>query len=436
MNREFFSVLLLALTTTTVVLADSQSLVEWWSLHAQATYLPQGHGRFHSLYSGPNSLSADPDLQATITSTLFAGLRLWPGGAVYVNPEIDGGAGISTGFGVAGFPNGEGTRVGSRRLRPYLSRVFLRQQFSLSDENDRQVAEANELAGPMAKNRLTLTLGKYSATDVFDQNAYAHDPRTHFLNWALMDNAAWDYPANSRGFTWGATAELVWRDWSARVGDFLVPLVANGPDLNYHIGRDYGLVMEIERVISYRKRPGKLRVMGFFNRAGMGNYRTTLNTPAFEEDVTRSRAAGEHKYGYGINAEQELADGLGSFLRAGWNDGHTETWAFTEVDRTASVGITLNGIAWNRARDQIGLAGVVNALSPDHRQYLAAGGLGFIIGDGGLNYGTENILEAYYLWQVILSLSLTVDFQEIQHPAYNRDRGPAAIVSGRFHWAF
>jgi high affinity Mn2+ porin len=429
-------VILTTLMTVSLAWADSLDTSRRWSLHAQATYIVQGHGPFHSPYSGANSLSARSDAQATITSTLFAGMRVWPGGEIYVNPELDGGAGLSEGFGVAGSPNGEGTRVGTRRIRPYLSRLFFRQVIGLGSETELRESAANQMAGPIAKKRLTFTFGKYSAVDVFDQNTYSHDPRTQFLNWALIDNAAWDYPANSRGYSWGSSLELTLEKWAARAGGFLVPLEANGPDLDKNIAHAHGLVAEIERSVEWRHHPGKWRILGFYNEGFMGDYRTTLVTPAFQEDVTRSRQVGNRKYGYGLNGEQELCEDLGSFLRAGWDDGHTETWAFTEVDRTLSMGLRLNGNRWNRQEDTFGLAGIVNALSREHREYLAAGGLGFIIGDGRLNYGTENIIETYYRWQAFESLALTFDIQGIQNPAYNRDRGPVVVFGGRLHWEF
>jgi len=407
---------------------------EWWNLHAQATYLPQGHAPFHADYSGPNSLAATTDVQATLTSTLFLGVRLWKGGALYANPELDGGAGLSTGFGVAGFPNGEATRVGSGGLRLYLSRLFYRQTLDVGGPIEQQSSEANQLAAPLAQDHWTFTFGKYAATDIFDQNRYAHDPRTQFMNWALMDNAAWDFPANSRGYTWGAALEWQQAEWSWRAGGFLLPTYANGPDLDQNIAHAHGVVSEIERRVHWLNHPGTWRLLGFLNEGFMGDYRATLNTPEFGEDITRTRGAGARKYGYGLNIDQEFTRDLGGFLRAGWNDGHTETWAFTEVDRTLSLGLSLNGAAWRRAEDTVGFAGAINALSPDHRAYLAAGGLGFILGDGRLNYGTENILETYYALKLLKSVTFTVDAQGIWNPGYNRDRGPAAVFAGRLHW--
>ena len=389
---------------------------EIFSLHGQTTWIGQAHGPFHAPYSGPNSLGNVADEENTVTATLFAGARLWEGAGLYFNPEAAGGGGLSGGVGLAGVTNGEATRVGTRALRISMARLYWRQS--------------------VAKDRLILTVGKFSVLDVFDTNKYAHDPRTQFMNWGLMANAAWDYPADSRGYTWGASIEAAWENWSTRLGSFLEPEQANGPHLETDNSRANGNVIELEHRHEISQRPGAVRLLAFWNQADMGHYRTALNSTGIPPDIVATRTGGNRKYGVGLNAEQDLSTNWGAFMRLGWDDGHTETWAFDEVDRTASIGVSLKGTTWKRPDDGVGLAFMVNGLSQDHEDYLAAGGSGFLLGDGRLNYGTEKILETYYVWKVWKFVSLTADFQGVQNPGYNQDRGPVLVGALRMHAEF
>jgi high affinity Mn2+ porin len=392
-----------------------------FDLHGQATIIPQMHPPFHSDYAGANSLVNKFDLEPTYTATLFSSARLWPGARVYFSPEATAGGGLSGGRGLAGITNGDVTRVGTRALRIYMARLYLQQTVHFSSQDEK---------------KLVWSAGKVSVSDFFDNNTYSHDPRTQFMNWGLMANAAWDYPADSRGYTWGSALDVAWEDWSARAGGFLMPDDANGPHLETDITRANGEVLELEHRHHLRSRPGAIRLLGFWNNADMGHYTNAIETTGLPPDVTRTRQGGNRKYGAGLNAEQEMTPDLGSFMRLGWNDGHTETWAFDEVDRTASIGFNLKGSRWKRSEDVVGLAFLINGLSADHRAYLAAGGSGFLLGDGRLNYGTENIIEAYYLWKIFRFASLTLDFQGIQNPGYNKDRGPLAVGGLRLHIEF
>ena len=427
------------LTAATTARAEEKSPLtkpDDWSLHFQATTVSQLHDRFASPYAGQNSFRPDESLHNSVTATLFLGARLWSGAEFYVNPETAGGRGFSGTLGAAGFPNGEITRVGKEEMTGYFARYFLRQTFPLGNGATETIAAGpNQLPGKRDPSNLTVTLGKFSAADLFDQNAYSHDPRTRFLNWSLMGNGAWDYPADTRGYTYGVALEWNQPTWSARLGSFAEPTTANGAHFDHHLARALGNVAEIERSYSLGNHPGKIRALGFVNLAHMGDYRVTLNTPAYGMDLAQSRA-NRIKYGVGLNVEQELTRDLGAFARVGWNDGATETWAFTEIDRTAALGLSLKGTSWGRAGDHVGLAGVVNGLSNSHRDYLAAGGYGFIIGDGRLRYGEEMILETYYSLRVVSWAFVTLDYQWINHPAYNRDRGPASIGSLRLHAEF
>ena len=432
MNR-LFSLLCCGFLIPRYLCAES---LELWNLHAQSTVITQAHPPFHAAYSGPNSLVNDWDWETTYTATLFSGLRLWPGGAFYFDPEATAGGGLSEGLGLAGVPNGEVTRVGTRAVRVYTARLFLRQTFGLGGASTHVADAPGQLAAWQDSQRVTLTFGKLSVLDIFDNNTYSHDPRTQFMNWGLMANSAWDYPADTRGYTWGAAAEWTNEAWSWRAGGFLEPEQANGPHLESDITKASGEVTELEHDHELAGHPGALRLLAYWNQADMGHYRSAILLSPVNPDITQTRAAGSRKYGFGLNAEQELAADLGGFLRLGWNDGHTETWAFDEVDRTASVGLILRGRRWSRPDDTVGLAVLINGLSPDHRDYLAAGGNGFLLGDGNLNYGTEDIIETYYAVRLIKALTVTLDFQGFNNPGYNRDRGPVAVGSLRAHLEF
>ncbi len=409
---------------------------EDWSIHGQTTVIEQWHDGFEAAYSGTNSLNPAREDKHTATLTVFLGRRLWPGGEIYYNPEMTQGTGLSGTLGLAGFPNGEATRAGSENPEYNTARLFLRQTFGLGGSAETTESGANQLAGPQDPERLTLTLGKLSATDLFDDNAYSHDPRTQLLNWALMDNGAWDYPADAKGYTGGFTADLRLARRSLRWGIFMEPAEANGRPLDPHLSKGFGQAFEWEERYSAAGRPGVLRVLAYWNQAHMGSYAEALrqagpNPP----DVTLSRRY-RSKAGAGLNWEQQLAGGLGAFARLGFNDGHNETWAFTEIDRTASAGLNLKGTAWKRPDDTVFAACVINGLSPEHRRYLAAGGYGFIIGDGFLRYGAEEILETGYDWKAARWLAVAADLQLADHPAYNHDRGPVKIAALRLHSEF
>jgi high affinity Mn2+ porin len=407
----------------------------WYSAHGQTTIVTQTHDVFPALYTGTNSLRPVEGSPTSLTSTLFLAARLWESGELLINPEIAGGLGFSNTTGVAGFPNGEITRVGLPEPTPYFARFALRQTFGLGGTQELVEDGPNQIAGLRDIDRVTVTLGKLTATDIADDNRYSHDPRTQFLNWSLIYNGAWDYPANVRGYTYGLAVELNRRDWAVRYGIFAEPAFANGAPLDPHFLNANGQVVEVEERYCLGEHPGKLRLLAFLNHAHMGNYNQALAEMPVNPDVTLTRVY-RFKYGFGVNFEQEATKDLGLFGRLGWDDGHSEAWAFTEIDRTASLGLVLKGTAWCRPDDEVGLAGVINGLAGPHRHYLGAGGLGFIIGDGQLRYGPEEILELYYNFQIHKGIDLTLDFQEINHPAYNRDRGPVSVGSIRVHFEF
>ena len=409
---------------------------EPWSLHGQVTTVIQGHGAFPSPYAGANSLESRKETRTSFTTTLFLGRRLWKGAEFYLNPEAAAGQGISQVMGLAGAPNGKTYRVGSSKLKVALARLFLRQTWGLGGGSEAVAPDANQLGGSRQTRRIVMTLGRFSAGDIFDQNAYAHDPRSQFLNWALMDTATWDYPADTRGYTWGAALEVYGDAWALRAGSFLEPKEANGLLFDHHVARAHGDVLEVEHGHELGGLAGRIRVLGYANHARMGDYRESLAASPARPDVTTTRREGRLKYGWGLSAEQALTADLGAFLRAGWNDGRTETWAFTEVDRTVAGGVSLAGPRWGRPADRLGLAAIVNDLAPDHRAYLAAGGYGFIVGDGRLDPGQERILEAYYALEAHPGITVSLDAQRVQDPAFNRDRGPISIFAVRVHGQF
>ena len=366
------------------------------------------------------------------------GARLpWSGGEFYFDPEVSGGEGFGGVTGIAGFPNGEIPRVGSPEPQPYIARAFLRQSFGLAEQREQINSDQNQLAGFRDVSRVTLSVGKIAATDLFDNSAYARDPRTQFENWALMDNGAWDYPADTRGYTYGAALELYQPTWTLRYGAFAMPKAANGSTFDWNVPKALGQAIEFEQRWTVREKPGTARFLVFANTAHMGNYRQAIDHPGpAGPDIALTRTYSA-KYGFGLSADQAITSDLGIFGRLGWNDGHTESFVFTEIDRTASIGLSLKGTRWHRQDDVLGIAAVANGISRDHRDYLGAGGHGFLIGDGRLpHYALEEIGEAYYLIKVYDRVFVTADVQIVDHPAYNRDRGPIAIGGIRVHAEF
>lgn len=406
---------------------------ELWSIHFQATTITQGHGYFHSPYQGANSLSPNPDTETSFTSTLFLGRKLWEGGEFYFNPEVTAGGGLSDSVGLAGASNGDAYRINTSAAAGNTSRLFFKQVFGLGGPNETISPDKNQLGAEVNQNRLTVVAGKFSLTDFFDGNSYSHDPRTQFMNWAIMDNGAWDFAADTRGYTSGFMLEYNRVNWALRFASVLEPKTANGMEMDLDIPQAHGDNAEFEYRYSVNAHPGKVRILAYANHAHMGNYRNALKLSPVNPDITQTETYCV-KYGFGLNFEQEITKYLGGFLRAGWNDGATESWAYTEIDRTVSLGVILNGSLWKRPDDIVGLAVVVNGISPDHRAYLEAGGYGFIIGDGRLNYALEQIVEAYYAWRIFKGFTVTGDFQFVENPAYNQDRGPVAIFGARLHY--
>ena len=417
-----------------------------WTYHFQLTAINQGHLSFTAKYSGQNSLMSTAESNyLSVTSTLFIGRKLWKNASLYWNEEIAGGQGVSSARGVAGFVNGETFRIGSPAPALYLARLYLRQSFHLKKKVYEKTDDgANQLEGYEPTSRITITAGKFGLADFFDLNKYSHDPRSQFMNWSLMSNGAWDYPANTRGYTTGIVVALVKPSWALRISGVVEPKKANGLVMDYNITKSHGLTFEIEKRWKGNN-PGIVRLLAFDNTTQAPTYSTTLqqvkNGDSSSVDVYTGQKEwkiyGGKKYGFGINSEQQIAKDAGLFLKAGWNDGKTATWAFTEIDRSVSGGISIIGEKWKRKDDVIGVAEVINGISKSHRNFLNAGLYGFIIGDGKLtNYGVEAITEIYYNAQLTKSFFISGDYQFVQNPAYNKDRGPVHVFAVRAHLEF
>jgi high affinity Mn2+ porin len=430
---------LVILLLSVIKLASGQDTVkqERYSFHFQQTIITQYKPGFNAPYSGLNSLSPLTETQSSITSTFFGAVRLWKGAEAYFNPEISGGSGLSKTLGVAGFPNGETFRIGGAEPKIYIARLYFKQNFEWGNEKDTIESGVNQLAGLKSKRYFSIAVGKFGMADFFDNNAFSHDPRSQFMNWALMDNGAWDYPANTRGYVIGATAELGQPDWTLRFAFTMVTTQANESVWDAKIGKANTQTLEYERRYTIGGQKGTLRLLGFLNNGKFGDYNLAIAENPKAPNVDTTQAYGRHKYGFGINAEQYLSKDFGVFAKASYNDGHTETWFFTEIDRSLTFGGVLKGTQWERGDDEAGLAFIANGLSAPHRNYLADGGYGFLIGDGKLNYATEMIAELYYKINAYQKkFFITPDYQFILNPAYNKDRGPVNVFSIRAHVEF
>ena len=422
-------------TDATDVAAAAPPPPERWAVHWQMTDIFQYHPAFHSPYEGPQSFDRGNHTGNTYDFTAYLGVRPWAGAEFWVDPELNEGIAPNDTLGIAGYVNGDGAKVGKSHPYTRFQRVFLRQTWALGEAADAQAADENQLAGPKPKDRVVLTLGKYNATDIFDTNAYAHDARRDFLNWSLIDAGSFDYAADAWGYSYGATAELYRGDWQWRLGLFDLSDVPNSE----HLTRDltqFQVIGEVEHDHKLWGRPGALRATVFVSRGNMGRYADAValaratGAPADTALVRRyaSRPGGS------VNLEQEVADGVGVFARAGFDDGTHESYEYTDIDRSVSAGVSVKGARWGRKDDTAAVAGVVNVVSGVHQRYLDAGGLGILIGDGRLPHpDDEHILEAYYKAGLPHAVDATLDVQAIGSPAYNRDRGPVVVFGLRLH---
>jgi high affinity Mn2+ porin len=406
-----------------------------FALHEQATVVVQGHDAFTSPYRGPQSL--DPAARGNETSdvTLYAGVRPWAGAELWINPEIDQGFGLSDTLGVAGFPSGEAYKVGARDPYLKLPRLFLRQTVELGGDKQSTDADLNVLGGSHTADRLVITVGKFGVPDVFDQNGYAHDPRQDFLNWTLIDTGSFDYAADAWGFTYGAAAEWYKGPWTLRAGWFDLSNVPNSATLDGTF-QQYQWIAEAERRYSLGGLAGKIAVTGFDTHGRVAEFTDAValadatGLPADAAAVRRMR----DRAGISLNLEQSITADLGAFVRAGIADGRYESYEYTDVDRTFAFGLSQGGKRWGREGDTLGAAVVVNGASSQRLAYLAAGGAGILVGDGQLPHpGDETSFETYYSLQLVKGLHATLDYQFVDNPGYNRDRGPVSVLAIRLH---
>jgi high affinity Mn2+ porin len=406
-----------------------------FTVHTQTTIINQYKPGFAAAYSGDNSLKTAEESQTSLTSTLFLGAQLWEGASIYLNPEIAGGSGLSEALGIASATNGETFRIGNPAPKLYVARAFFKQYFPLSSERMAQSTDANQLAGQVPSHYLSLILGKIGVADYFDNNQFSHNPRTQFMSWGLMSNGAWDYPANTRGYSPSMVLEYVSPKHEFRYGLSLLPLEANGPDMNWDLGKASAHTIEYTHKHQWGQQPGAFRLLAFVNTGNMANYETVLAQNPQNPSAKDYRYYGRSKYGFALNAEQNISPDLGLFFRASWNDGRNETWAFTEIDHGLSLGAVLSGNQWQRPNDKLGLAHVASGISKPHQNYLKAGGKGFMLGDGQLNYAWEHLTEAYYSADIYQNkIFFTGAYQFVLNPGYNADRqGLVNVFSLRLH---
>jgi high affinity Mn2+ porin len=427
-------------------IADPESMLphfkdtRFW-LSGQTNFIFQAHPDFHAAYSGPNSLSAHYEKATSRVMTLYTGVRLNKSTEVLVDIEEAGGAALTTGLGLAGNTDLDIVRNPLLSKAPYLGRGMIHKVFALSKDKIENQRSFLSLFDELPRRRLEIRFGKFSMPDFFDQNSVGSDTHFQFNNWTLDNNGAWDYAADTRGYTVGFVADFEDRKWGFRFAEALMPKVANGSDLVWKPWQAHAENWEFElRRGVVPKKAGVVRLLAYTNYANMGIYRNAI--AQFPEglvpapDITNHPWHITRKYGFGVNLEQNLTRNVTVFARWGWDDGKTESFAYTEVDSTFAEGVSVNGAQWHRKQDRAGVAFVSNGIKKDHQIYLADGGLGFLLGDGKLNYGRENIVESYYTAHLWRGIYVAPGVQYIVNPAYNRDRGPVVVPSFRAHVEF
>ncbi len=410
-------------------------------LSGQTNFIFQTHPPFPADYSGKNSLSPDYQKATSRVMTLYTGVRLNDSTELLVDIEEAGGEALSTGLGLAGNTNLDIVRNPLLSKAPYLGRAMIHKVFALSKDKVENQRNYLSLFEELPRRRLEIRFGKFTMPDFFDVNSVGSDTHLQFINWTTDNNGAWDYAADTRGYTVGATVDFEDRNWGFRFAEALMPKVANGIDLVWRPWQVHAENWEYELRRGFLPRQsGVLRLLAFTNYANMGIYRNAIAN--FEEGLAPIPEITNHpwhitrKYGFGVNLEQNLTRYLTAFARFGWDNGKTESFAYTEVDQTFAEGVGANGAWWHRKQDRAGIAFVSNAIKKDHQTYLAEGGLGFLLGDGALNYGRENILETYYTVHAWRGIYLAPGLQHINNPGYNRDRGPVLVPSFRAHVEF
>ena len=425
--------------TALTLFPHSESSRYWIS--GQANIILQWHPAFSAAYSGPNSLRSHAENATSQLYTLYLGYELRPTTEVFLDVESAGGHGLSDALGLAGFTNLDVVRNPDLGPTPYLARAMLRQVIPLSDERVEAERTPLSLATSLPARRLEFRIGKFSVVDFFDLNSWGSDSHLQFMNWTVDNNGAYDYAANTRGYTDGAMIEYDDHWWTVRFSEALMPKVANGIHLDADIARARAEDLELEaRGKRIARRDGVIRLLAYLNHGDMGNYEEAIRDYREGEtstpDIISTRRQGRRKYGFGLNFEQELTPNIGVFGRLGWGDGRNESFAYTEVDRTLQLGAFTRGSAWHRPNDRAGAVFVANGIVAAHQQYLTLGGLGFLLGDGGLTYGPEKIFEGFYTAHVWRGIFTSFDLQHVNNPGYNKVRGPVVVPALRLHIDF
>jgi high affinity Mn2+ porin len=421
----------------TQLTATNSAPTEQWAVHGQFTYVEQETSAFAAPYAGTNSLTPSQGRETT-DATLYMGMRLYPGAELWIAPEVDQGFGLDDTLGLAAFSSGEAYKVGKNQPYLRLPHAFVRQTINSDDNLEAVDADLLQLGGSRSANRWVFTAGKFSVTDIFDTNQYAHDPRNDFFNWAAVDAGSFDYAADAWGYTVGAAAEWYHGSWTLRSGWFDLSNVPNSPHLDPG-GHEFQLVAEAEKRFAVAAQPGRALITLFDSRGRMG---------LLDEAVQRAQATGEpvdiaavrryrSRLGVSLDVEQQITADLGLFARIGKAAGNVETYEFSDIDRAVSAGVSIKGSAWHRSRDTVGFAAIVDGISAEREQYLNAGGLGILVGDGKLPHpGTEQVAETYYRLDFFSHAQLSLDYQWVRNPAYNSDRGPVSIFAVRLHAQF
>jgi len=426
--------------STRVTLFPHSDSSRFW-ISGQGNIILQWHPAFPAAYGGPNSLHAKSENATSKVYTLFTGLQITHNTEIFADLESAGGRGISDALGLAGFTNLDVVRNPSLGPVPYLARLMLRQIIPLSGERVSAERGPFGLATSLPARRIEFRVGKFSLVDFLDVNGGGSDSHLQFMNWTVDNNGAYDYAANTRGYTDGAIIEYDDHSWSLRFAEAMMSKVANGINLDADLLRAHSENFEAESRRNFLPhRAGVVRFLAYMNHANMGSYREAINNFLAGEtphpDIISTRRQGRVKYGFGLNFEQDLAEQFGIFGRLGWNDGRNESYEYTEVDRALEFGFYVKGKSWHRPNDRAGAVVAVNALTNDHARYLALGGLGFLLGDGALTYGPEEIVEAYYTVHLWRGLFASVDLQHVNNPGYNQARGPVIIPGLRLHVDF
>lgn len=409
----------------------------WW-ISGQANFISQWHPAFHSPYQGPRSLPPQAQDATSRVLTLFTGVRLTSTMELLCDVQETGGHGIGEAVGLGGVTNLDIVRNPDLSKAPYIARLMWHQIIPLSGETAASERTPYSLFSPLPVRRLEIRFGKFSMADFFDSNTYGTDTSFQFMNWTVDNNGAYDYAADTRGFTFAGMIEYHERRWAARFAEAVMPKVANGIHLDADLGRAHSENFEFElRGTVLRHQEGVIRFLAFANHANMGSYREAVDHflagLTSKPDITAHPLRTALKYGFGMNFEQPLNSWMGVFGRWGWNEGRHESFAYTEVDQTVELGAGASGRRWNRKFDRAGFVFVSNGISRDHQEYLRLGGTGFLLGDGMLNYGRENIIESYYTLHVWRGIYPSLGVQHINNPGYNRDRGPVLVPTLRLH---